>query len=437
MKSLSAAERLFSSRTIASYADAVLYIFRSGKSWEVFYFLLLEVRYWACRLLRVRSKLIDFGVTPYWRCRSDEPLKIDALLSTLHSCGVAGIETPTNWGLITATNDGLIIGTIRDEPHVLKRSNDLFDPPVNLFEFSSPILMVFVSRSDYIFVSTKGLVYVSKNGGRHFEVVLELSNVESAVWSNHGIDETPEGLIIGEYGIIVERSRSRSFWRSVAFLYVTRDFGDTWDRIDYLSQTGGKHVHLVKYSRRFRRLLVTDGDKRKRSFWLNGIRRMGADDFRRGRFDSLLTSGGHTAFTEVTGATILGTDNHGGTNSIISINSNSAISVRMLPPPYRHSPVINMHSVYAVEQSATFVSLFSGIREKWKSALIYSDDAGKTWKRLIEYNGQKVAFSIANSQEGQGLPLILAYENLRSGEKKTFIILPGLNFGNRDQLLRS
>jgi hypothetical protein len=94
------------------------------------------------------------------------------------------------------------------------------------------------------------VVYFSKNGGSHFDPALQLSDDDSAVWHNHGIDETPQGsIIIAEYASIIDASRAWNFWKSVAYIYLTQDQGESWRRIEYLAQNGVKHVHLIKYSR--------------------------------------------------------------------------------------------------------------------------------------------------------------------------------------------
>ena len=126
----------------------------------------------------------------------------------------------------------------------------------------------------------------------------------------------------------------------MAYLFLTQDDGESWRRIDHLARNNVKHLHLVKYSRRFGRLLVTDGDTRKRSYWINSIEKMQAGNFKEGRFDSFTLGGGHTAFAETHNATLLGTDYRIGTNSIICLHPSGDWSAKMLPSPYRESPCI-------------------------------------------------------------------------------------------------
>ena len=146
---------------------------------------------------------------------------------------------------------------------------NVWSTPVELFSFDAPVIAIFISQKHSIFVSTKGRVYQSDDEGAHFAVALELSHLDSFIWHNHGVDEAPQGLVIGEYGNIVDKNRGSAFWKSVAYVYVTHDDGRSWRRVDTLRRYGGKHVHLVKYSRRFSRILVTDGDKCKRAYWID------------------------------------------------------------------------------------------------------------------------------------------------------------------------
>jgi len=424
-KRLWAAMRSFPSSTVFSYWDAVPYCFRSlyalraGKFREAIYSIFLELRYWWCCVFRIRSRLIEFKPTPFWRCCSEYPLNLSDLTTTLRLHNFSVVESATRWFIITQSSDGMIFGATDDRPHVLQRADNLLSAPTELFEFNKPIFSVFISSSNRIFVATKGVVYLGKNGGSHFDPVLQLSDVESTVWHNHGMDETPQGLVIGEYGNVT--SRTWNFWKSMACLYLTQDDGESWCCVDYLVRTGAKHVHLVKYSRRFGRLLVTDGDKRKRSYWVGLIDQMKPREFEETRFDSFTRGGGHTGFAETENATFLGTDYRIAPNSLICVRSPEDSSARMLPRPYRHSPVMNMFCIKYRAGTITFAHLYNGLCPRCQNALIYSNDDGNSWCRLIEFD-KHVEFSIANAQQGTNRSMVVSFRNTKLGEGRTLII---------------
>jgi hypothetical protein len=398
----------------------LLHALRAGKFREAIYSIFLELRYWWCYVFRIRSRLVEFKPTPFWRSCSEYPLNLADLAATLRLRNFSVVESATTWFVITESADGMIFGATHDRPHVLQRADNLSSTPTELFEFNKPIFCVFISSSKRIFVATKGLVYLSKNGGSHFDPVLQLSNDDSTVWHNHGIDETPRGLVIGEYANIIA-SRTWNLYKSVAYLHLSHDDGESWRRLDYLVRTGAKHVHLVKYSRRFARLLVTDGDKRKQSYWVGLIDQIKPRDFKEARFDSFTLGGGHTAFAETENATLLGTDYRIAPNSIICVRSSEDSSARMLPRPYRHSPVLNMVCMKYRAGTITFACLEGGLCHRCQNALVYSDDDGENWYRLIEFD-KYVNFYVANAQQGANRSLVLSFSNTKLGEDKTLIV---------------
>jgi hypothetical protein len=416
----------FISRSVFGYYAAVLYCLRSlyalraGKFWEARHSIFLELGYWWCYVFRNRSRLVEFKPTPFWRCSSECPLDFGGLSATLRLGNFSVVESATRWFIIAESADGTIFGASYDRPHVLQRADNLSSAPTGLFEFNKPIFCVFISGSNRIVVATKGVVYLSRNGGSHFDPVLQLSDDDSTVWHNHGIDETPRGLVIGEYANIIA-SGTWNYWKSVAYLYLSHDDGESWRRFDYLVRNGAKHIHLVKYSRRFDRLLITDGDKRKQSYWVGLIDKMKPQDFKEARFDSFALGGGHTAFAETENATLLGTDYRIAPNSIICLRSSEESSARMLPRPYRHSPVLNMIRIKYHAGTITFANIYGGLCHRCQNALIYSDDDGDSWYRLIEFD-RHVNFSIANAQQGANRSLVLSFSNSKLGENKTFIV---------------
>jgi hypothetical protein len=350
-------------------APAVLFALRSGKFREMLYSVFLELGYWWCYVFRT-SRLIQFKSDPFWRCCSEYPLKLADLAATLRLCNFSVVESATKWFIVTQSADGMIFGATHDRPHALQRADNLSSAPTELFEFNKPIFCVFLSSSKRIFVATKGVVYLSKNGGSHFDPVLQLSDRDSVVWHNHGIDETPQGIIIGEYGSIIDSSRTWNIWKSVAYIYITHDDGASWRREDYLVRNG------------------------------------------------------NTAFAETDNVTLLGTDYRIAPNSIIRVRSPEDSSARMLPRPYKHSPVMDMLSIPYRVGAITFALLGGGLCPRCQNAVIYSYDDGDSWYRLIEFDTY-VCFSFANAKQGANPSLVLSFCNWKLGEARTFIVSPG------------
>jgi hypothetical protein len=148
---------------------------------------------------------------------------------------------------------------------------------------------------------------------------------------------------------------------------------------------------------------------------------MKPQDFKEARFGSLTQGGGHTAFAETENTTLLGTDYRIAPNSIVCARSSEDSTARMIPRPYRHSPVLNMFCMKYRAGKIAFVYLHGTLCPRCRNALIYSDDDGDSWYRLIEFDSF-VDFSIANAQ--QGASLVLSFSNTKLGENRTFIVSP-------------
>ena len=415
------AVRFLAVKSVADCWATFRHVFRSKKLTELAYFAILEVYSLLCVAVGFRSKLISFEPGSFWTYDAKLPLNIPTLTTECLSHNLLAAESQILWYVATQLPWGGIIGRTHDRKNVLLLSTDWFSPAKELYQFDSDITAVFYSKKGYVFVGTKGAVWRSGSSFQNFENVLQLSNRESIVWHNHGIDENATELIIGEYACVYDNKTSS--WRSVAHLHLSGDNGETWRHVDTLSRhSANKHIHLVKYSGQFERTIVTIGDGRKRSYWTRDVRKFVEPSLDSFRFDSFARGGGHTGFAEVDNAILMGTDHHGGTNSIIALHTCGQNTTRMLPGPYRRSPVINMHSIAHGDSSITFAFLHSGLRHAWKSALIYSIDGGDRWHRLMEYDGRIACFGIVNGGRGPDASLAITFYNVRDGETRTIIL---------------
>src|SRR5262249_39561062 len=131
---------------------------------------------WWCHFFGLHSKLIVFKPSPFYRCSSEFALNLTDLAATLRLHNFSVVECGTKWFITTQSADGVTFGATLDRPRVLQRADNLSSIPTELYEFSESITCVFISSSNRIFVGTRGMVYLSKDGGGHFDPVLQLSN---------------------------------------------------------------------------------------------------------------------------------------------------------------------------------------------------------------------------------------------------------------------
>ncbi len=240
------------------------------------------------------------------------------------------------------------------------------------------------------------------------------------------MDETPDGIVLGEYGTVVRQHKRWRFWQTVAYIHVSEDGGRSWRRLDFLAnEPRNKHAHLVRYSRHGRRILVTDGDNVKRSFWISARKTADQAHVEQGRFDSWFYGGGHTAFCETNEATFLGTDYHGGTNWIVCLRAEDGTATRrILPHPYRRYPVTNMHAVTDGGGAMVFASAVGGLSSRWRSLLFWSGDHGLTWNKLIDYDGIDVGVEILNGSEMRSAALVLSVSVASTNDRRIMIVRP-------------
>ena len=308
--------------------------------------------------------------------------KIDQLFS---SRDLLATRSSPNWKLVFIKKDGEIIGCQYPDDKELFRSTDQGETVIRLQRFPEQIKAIFVSSQNTIFVCVKGAVYKSADNGGSFIKTLDLGSSESFFRHNNAMTETPDKtLIIGEYGNVWEKRG----WRKLAYLYSSSDGGETWERSDFLITQGiNKHVHLVKYSRLFDRVLMADGDNKKKlwvsepvnsSFSINSNRWKPVNKFH-------IQMGGYTSIVESDGKILFGTDYQGGTNFIVETTDCKKFTKRIVPDPYRRSPIDNMAQRKSKKGNEVWANLPYSTANT-KCLLMYTDDGGKSWNKVIEYN---------------------------------------------------
>jgi photosystem II stability/assembly factor-like uncharacterized protein len=290
-----------------------------------------------------------------------------------------------------------------------------------VLRFPARIRSVFVSSQDTVFVGAGGAVYRSTDGGTTFGKALDLGSPESFFRHNNGMTETSDGtLIIGEYGNVWESNG----WRNLASLYFSEDNGETWARSDFLKEEGiNKHVHLVRYSRALNRILLADGDNKKR-LWLSDP----LDSFDAGnpgwkpvnRFH--IQMGGYTAVAERDGTILFGTDYQGGTNAIVRSRDGKRFEKRIVPDPYRRSPIDNMVPRRSKAGDEVWANL-PWSRAGTRCLLMYSANGGESWHKVLEYTrAAHVVWLISSSRETQDV-LYLSIEDYEHQDRVVYRVV--------------
>ena len=212
--------------------------------------------------------------------------------------------------------------------------------------------------------------------------------------------ELPDGtLLIGEYGSIWHGRA----WQNLAYLYYSTDAGKTWTTSDFLLRQGvNKHIHLVQYSALLNALFLMDGDNKKQA-WINtSLIHLDCQSTTRTTGWRLLNrhhhqTGGYLSMAETKEAVLFGSDYLGGTNFMVRTENGQQFEQLVLPDPYRRSPIMNMTSRETATGTEVWAVSYSCLSAKDKSLLMYTKDSGKTWLRVLEFDGTKNEVRLVSS----------------------------------------
>lgn len=391
-------------------------VHQSGKSRELLSFLVWELFH----------SLGLFPKEKYLSFSNVEPLKLDyERLSELdfgrkidhlfRSRELDVTHTYHNWKLLFIGNKGEIFGCLYPNDRDLYKSLDGGESIIFLKTFPRSIKSMFISSQNTIFVCVEGTVYKSSDGGASFEESLELSSSESYFKYNNAMTETPgQALVIGEYGNVWDKEG----WRKLAYLYFSSDSGETWEKSDFLIRNGiNKHVHLVKYSRLLDKILVADGDNKKK-LWISDP--IGSSDMKdlkwkpANRFH--IQMGGYTSSAESDGKILFGTDYLGGTNFIVESRDCEKFTKRVVPDPYRRSPIDNMVQRKSKRGNEIWANL-SYSTANTRCLLMYTDNGGQNWHKVIEYSRDTHKVSLISSSNEVADLLYFYVEDLRNRDR--------------------
>jgi BNR/Asp-box repeat protein len=396
-------------------------VYKSGKLREIFSFILWELFH--------RARL--FSKNNYLKFNPGEAITLEnTKISSfdfdeeigcfLGKRELSATRSDHNWKLLYFGNPGEILGCLYPDDCNLYKSTDNGKSIISIKRFPQRIKSIFISSQNTIFVCTEGFIYKSSDDGASFTKSLDLGSTESTFRFNNAMTEAPNRvLILGEYGNVW----GRTGWKNLAYLYFSFDGGETWKKSDFLIRKGiNKHVHLVKYSRLLNKMLVADGDNKKK-LWIGDLPE--SANIENPPWEPVnrfhIQMGGYTSIAENDEKILLGTDYQGGTNFIVETSDGEKFTKRIVPDPYRRSPIDNMVQRKSRNGNEVWANLPYST-EGTKCLLMYTKDGGKSWNRVIEYNRSTHTVWLINSSNEAKDELYYSIKDLMNNDRVVYKI---------------
>lgn len=411
---------LFEKKGMKRLFSFVQDVYRSGKSREIVSFAVWEILH-KLRLFPKKDYLV-FDKREAIKLNGKNLLgsEFDATVTQFFaSSGLHAAKCELNWKLLYSHN-GEIFGCLYPDDCDLYKSVDGGKTVTLVNRFPESIKSIFVSSQNTILVCLKGSLHKSSDHGRSFEKTLDLGSSISFFRFNNAITETPNNVLLaGEYGNIWDKTE----WRKLAYLYSSSDDGKTWKKSDFLIQKRtNKHVHIVKYSRILNKVMVADGDNYKR-LWLSDP--LDGTNFEYPNWRSVnkfhIQMGGYTAVVESNGKILFGTDYQGGTNFLVETTDGKKFSKKIIPDPYRRSPIDNM----VLRKSKAGEEIWANLpfsTASTKCLLMYTANNGKTWNKVFDYNRSTHTVWLINSSTEISDELYFSVEDIRNKDRVVYRI---------------
>lgn len=398
--------RKYSKINVFNLIPFVYDILKSNKGEELLSFMIWDI---SRRLLSRTTSQIKFdNIVPDIIIEGNIKTLEPVSNTKLHECSV-------DFNLAIFDEENRVLGSRVSYPTRLF-SQDLYGNIVERFDFGTVIKCIFKDKRNNIFVCSNGIVFKSDDSGLNFREVLKFSSDESLFLFETVTETENNEILIGEYANIKNDGK----WVFVGYLYISNDEGETWQKSDFLKQKINKHIHIIKWVKQLKCLILTEGDDKK-GIWVNKSNNYLSQSinessgwFRLNRFH--IQKGGYTGFVETPENIVLGTDYYHGTNFIVSTTDLKTFDFAMVPDPYRRSAIFRM--VY-LDNQTIWAGLYNHLSPN-KSLLMYSENFGKSWHKFLEYDGSQIKISMISNSMGTHF-YILA-EDLISNECKTYII---------------
>lgn len=397
-------------------------VYRSGKLREIISFIVWEI-FHRVGLFPKKNYLV-FNQQAAIKLQGEKVASLAFSENVARYLGSQGLDAQKcehNWKLLTSNGAGEIFGCLYPNDRDLYKSVDQGKSVTFVHRFQERVKAIFISSQNTIFVCVRGSVYKSSDDGASFKRVLDLGSTESFFRFNNAMTETPDKrLLIAEYGNIWDKTA----WRKLAYLYGSEDGGETWKTSDYLIQQGtNKHIHLIKYSKLLNKLLMADGDNYKK-FWLSAP--VDSFVFENPKWTPVnrfhIQMGGYTSVVESAGKIFLGTDYQGGTNFIVETTDGKNYTKKVVPDPYRRSPIDNM----VLRKAKTGTEIWANLPFSTGNSqclLMYSNDQGQSWHKVFEYSRATHTVWLLNSaHEEAAEEIYISVENTQSKERVVYKI---------------
>jgi hypothetical protein len=129
--------------------------------------------------------------------------------------------------------------------------------------------------------------------------------------------------------------------------------------------------------------------------------------------------GGYTSVVENDGTIFLGTDYQGGTNFIVESTDGEKFTRKIVPDPYRRSPIDNMVLRKSKKGNEIWANLpFS--TPNTKCLLMYSADNGKSWNKVFEYNRSTHTVWLVSSSNETTAELCFSVEDSKNNTRAVY-----------------
>jgi len=197
-----------------------------------------------------------------------------------------------------------------------------------------------------------------------------------------------------------------------------------WERSDFLQKKGAnKHIHIVWYSKLLNKIIVADGDNKKRLWICDALNSLDLKNPSRWKLVNKfhIQMGGHTSIAESDGKILFGTDYMGGTNFILESTDCEKFSKKIVPDPYRKSPIMQLVQRKSKKRNEIW-ALLPYSTSSSKSLLMYTINNGISWSKVIEYSGTMHGVQLIGSSNKIQDVLYFSVRNVKNNNRVVYKI---------------